>query len=90
MLVEFANSDVSDDDFLFEEFEILLKSGVQWFAQDWKCWDIKDDEGAIDQLDWVRTVIELPDGSYRVEIRQRPKRKKRLRKGTTAKKERRS
>jgi hypothetical protein len=77
MLLEHARSDSNNEDFLFEEDEILLRSKVHWFAHDWKGWSIEQDEGAIDSLGWSRTVTELPDGSFQVELRRMP-RKKRL------------
>ncbi len=30
----------------------LISSDVTWFAQDWKCWDEAQDEGALACLGW--------------------------------------
>jgi hypothetical protein len=63
------------DNFDAQEFEILLNSGIHWFAQDWKWWDIQNDDGALEHLGWSRAITELPNGSFRVVLRRLPRRK---------------
>jgi hypothetical protein len=74
-----ATSERDDDYVLVEEMDILLKSGVHWFAQDCNWWDIENDEGALESLGWARTVTEPQKGTYQVVLRQRPKTRKRRR-----------
>lgn len=49
----------SGDDDAIEEAELWLafRSGVHWFDHDWSFWDIEQDEGALGNLGWRRTIL---------------------------------
>ncbi len=53
------------------EAEMLLHdSGVHWFDHDWSYWCVEADEGALDQLGWIRRVTRCGP-RYRVTLRLR-------------------
>ena len=77
-----AASERDDDGILNEEFDILLMSGVAWFAQDFNWWDVEGDEGALEHLGWARIVEKRTDGSFYVTLRRHSKQKTSRRKRT--------
>lgn len=60
----------SDRQSAIDEAEVwLARSDVSWFAQDWKYWDMDQDEGALDCLGWKRFVVQSAK-SYRITLRR--------------------
>jgi hypothetical protein len=63
-------ANTADDEELIDEAEMwLCDSDVLWFAQDWKYWDMEQDEGALELLGWERLIAPYGDAGYRVTLR---------------------
>jgi hypothetical protein len=60
----------SDRQRLIDKAEAWLnsESGVNWFDHDARYWNIEQDEGALENLGWKRTVVEIGD-YYRITLR---------------------
>jgi hypothetical protein len=61
--------DADDPEFELNELEVLTP--VNWFWHHWRKWDKSQDEGALGNLAWKRTIIELKPGVFRVTIKGR-------------------
>ena len=67
----------SDRQSVIDEAEMwLATSDVTWFAQDWRCWDEAQDEGALACLGWKRLVVKS-EKSYRLTLQLIKKRRSR-------------
>ena len=63
-------------DAVFASREQPTTSDVTWFAQDWRCWDEAQDEGALACLGWKRLVVKS-EKSYRITLQLIKKRRSR-------------